>query len=165
MKHKVLIIDDESITLSVLEKTFEGEPYDVICANSGQNALAILEREEFDLIVADEMMPGMTGTELFEITKKKYPDTFRIILTGHANLESAITAINRGEVYRFLTKPCNLEDLKITVRHAIDHRELKRENDSLIQKIKDQSKTIENLEKKQPGITKVKRDSNGAVII
>ncbi|MBW2183992.1 MAG: response regulator [Deltaproteobacteria bacterium] len=165
MRNKVLIIDDESITLSVMKKALEGEPYDVICANSGKDALSILEKEEFTLIIADEMMPGMTGTELFAITKKKYPDTFRIILTGYANLESALTAINTGEVYRFLTKPCNFEDLKITVRHAIDHRELKRENDILIRKIKDQSKTIENLENKQPGITKVKRDSNGAVII
>ena len=165
MRNKVLIIDDESITLSVLKKALEGEPYDIICANSGQEALTILESEEIDLIVADEMMPGMTGTELFAITKKKYPDTFRIILTGHANLESAITAINTGEVYRFLTKPCNMNDLKITVRLAIEHRELKRENYRLVHKIKDQSRIIENLENKQPGITKVKRDSNGTVII
>ena len=124
-----------------------------------------MEREEIDLIVSDEMMPGMTGTELFEITRKKYPDTYRIILTGYANLESAITAINKGEVYRFLTKPCNLNDLKITVRQAIEYRELKREVLKLTEKLESQSKIIEDLEKKQPGITKVKRDSNGAVII
>jgi DNA-binding NtrC family response regulator len=165
MRNKVLIIDDESITLTLLKKSLEKEPYDVICANSGQEALAIIEREEFDLIISDEVMPGMTGTELFAITRIKCPDTYRIILTAHANLESAITAINRGEVYRFFTKPCNMDDLRLTVRQAIEHRELKRENLRLVQKINELKRTLKNLENDQPGITKVKRDSDGAVII
>ncbi len=165
MRNKVLIIDDESMIRSTLKSVLSREPYEVICADSGEEALAIMEREEIDLIITDEMMPGMTGIELLAITRKKYPDTFRIILTGYANLESAITAINKGEVYRFFTKPCDIDDLIAAIRQAIEHRELKRENMRLLEKVKEQSKTIEDLEKKQPGITRVKRDFNGAVII
>ena len=165
MKSKVLIVDDESMIRSTLKSVLSREPYDVICADSGEEALAILEKEEIDLIITDEMMPGMTGIELLAITRKKYPDTFRMILTGFAKLDSAITAINKGEVYRFFTKPCNIDDLIEAIRQALEHRELKRENLRLIEKINEQSKTISELEKKQPGITKVKRDGNGAVII
>jgi DNA-binding NtrC family response regulator len=165
MGNKVLIIDDETMILSTLKSVLSREPYDVICVESGEEALAIMEKEEIALIITDEMMPGMTGIELLAIARKKYPDTFRMILTGFANLESAITAINKGEVYRFFTKPCNIDDLIVAIRQALEHRELKKENMRLVEKVKEQKKTITDLEKKQPGITRVKRDFNGAVII
>ena len=165
MKNKVLIIDDDISILSLFDRYLSKEPYDLICMNSCIEALEILDKEEIALIISDENMPGMTGSEFFEIAKEKYPEVIRIILTGFANLESVIRTINKCEVYRFFTKPCNLDDLKTTIRQAIELRDLKMKNQELTWKLKEQSKTIEILEKHQPGITMVKRDKNGNVIL
>ena len=110
-------------------------------------------------------MPGMTGTQFLAVVRKEYPDTIRIILTGHASLESAMHAINEGEIYRFFTKPCNLVDLSVTIRHALQQKYLKKENKRLAKIVEQQSFSIRKIEKKYPGITKVKRDSGGAIII
>ena len=92
MNNKVLIVDDETNILSTLKSVLSGEPYDVICAGSGDEALEIMEKEEIDILISDEKMPGMSGTELLEIARRKYPDTLRIILTGYASLDAAIKA-------------------------------------------------------------------------
>ena len=110
-------------------------------------------------------MPGMTGTQFLAVVRKDYPDTIRIILTGHASLESAMRAINEGEIYRFLTKPCNLVDLSVTIRQALEQKYLKNENIRLAKIVKQQSFSLGEIEKKYPGITKVKRASGGAIII
>jgi DNA-binding NtrC family response regulator len=88
-----------------------------------------------------------------------------MILTGHASLESAIRAINEGEIYRFFTKPCNVIDLAMTIRHALEQKDLMQENQRLLKVVKRQSDVIEETEKKYPGITKVKRDASGAIIL
>ena len=165
MRHKILIVDDEPDVRKVLENMFLRQSYDVFCAGSGKEALVILAQEEMDVIITDEQMPGMTGTELLAIAREKYPDTIRIVLTGQATLESAIKAINEGEIYRFFTKPCNMVDLEITIRQAIHHRNLVKENRRLLKLVKEQSLSLETLEKQCPGITTVKRDVNGAIII
>jgi len=111
-------------------------------------------------------MPGsMQGTEFLTMVKDQFPDTVRIILTGQASLESAIRAINEGEIYRFLTKPCNIVDLTVTVRQAIEQRELLKENQRLLDLVKKQATSIEAMENKYPGISKVNKDAGGAIII
>lgn len=117
------------------------------------------------MIISDEKMPGMSGTELLTIARKKYPETIRTILTGHANLKSALRAINEGEVYRFFTKPCNLLDLTVTIRQALQQKELLKENQRLLDIVRKQSLSIKAMEKRYPGISKVKRDLGGAIII
>jgi FixJ family two-component response regulator len=89
----------------------------------------------------------------------------RIILTGHASLEAAIRSINQGEIYRFFTKPCNIFDLVITIRHALQHQELMKENQRLLRTIKRQSDIIEQLERDYPGITFVKRGARGEILL
>jgi len=88
-----------------------------------------------------------------------------MILTGHASLESAIRAINEGEIYRFFTKPCNMVDLIVTIRQALQQKELLAENQRLKTIVAQQSLSLESLEQQHPGITKVKRDDRGVVII
>ncbi|MFC1563171.1 response regulator, partial [candidate division KSB1 bacterium] len=82
--------------------------------------LKILEREKIDLIISDQKMPWMSGIEFLEETVKNYPDVIRIILTGQAELNDAIRAVNSGCLYKFIQKPWNNEDLKITVRRALE---------------------------------------------
>ena len=165
MKQSILVVDDHQVIRDMLENMLSRESYTVHCAVSAEDALKILSQEPIDVVISDEVMPGMTGTQFLAVVRKDYPDTIRIILTGHASLESAMHAINEGEIYRFLTKPCNLVDLSVTIRQALQQKYLKNENKRLEKIVEQQSFSIKKIENKYPGITKVKRDSGGAIII
>jgi len=165
MANKVLVVDDVQGAIDIVKDATELEPYDVLAAGSAAEALDILKRESVDVIITDEKMPGMSGSELLTVVRKKYPDIVRMMLTGHATLEAAIRAINEGEIYRFFTKPCNIIDLKISIRQALEQRDLISENQRLSEIIKNQAVSLEILEKASPGITKVNRDEGGVVII
>ena len=165
MEYSILVVDDHKIIRDMLENSLSRESYTVRTADSAREALKILSQEPIDVVISDEVMPGMTGTEFLAVVRKDYPDTIRIILTGHASLESAMRAINEGEIYRFLTKPCNLVDLSVTIRQALEQKYLKNENKRLAEIVKQQSSSLGEIEKKYPGITKVKRASGGAIII
>ncbi|HDG97086.1 MAG: response regulator [Deltaproteobacteria bacterium] len=164
-KQVVLVVDDETAITELLQDVLFAEPYELLSAGSAEEALEILEKRRVDVVVSDEVMPGMTGSEFLSIVRKKYPDTIRMILTGHANLEMAIKAINEGEIYRFFRKPCNVFDLAITIRQALQQKALMEEASRLLQIAKRQKKTIEMLEKRYPGITKVKKGASGEVVL
>ena len=166
MGHSVLVVDDQPVIRDMLQKALARYNYAVHCAGSAQEALGILDNKKVDVVISDEVMPGsMQGTEFLTMVKDQFPDTVRIILTGQASLESAIRAINEGEIYRFLTKPCNIVDLTVTVRQAIEQRDLLKENQRLLDLVKKQATSIEEMENKYPGISKVKKDAGGAIII
>lgn len=165
MQHKVLIVDDEPIITDLLKDALSREPYGILSASSAEEALPILDREKLDVVISDEKMPGMSGSEFLAVVRQKYPDTIRMILTGHASLDSAIRAINEGEVYRFFTKPCNMFDLAMTIRQAIKLNDLMKESRRLLKIVKRQSALIESLERQYPGITKIKRDAEGDIVI
>lgn len=165
MNRKVLIVDDEPTVRGVLEDAFALEQFQVLSADSAENALGILEKEEVDVVISDEQMPGMHGSEFLSLVRKEHPDTIRMILTGHASLEAAIRAINEGEIYRFFTKPCNVIDLAITVRQALQHKELLEESQRLLKTTKKQNSIIKNIEREHPGITHVHRNEEGAIIL
>ena len=162
---KILIVDDESTVLEVLQDAFSKEPYEVISAESAAEALDIMAMKQIDLVISDDQMPGLTGTEFLAQVRKKYPNTTRIILTGHANLETAINSINKAEIHRFFTKPCNMLDLIVTVRLALQNKELKEEVQRLSEITTHQSLVIEEMEHLYPGITRVRRNAEGDVII
>ena len=165
MQHAILVVDDEPAIRDMLTQALSQEPYEVLCADSAEEALNIIAQEPVDVVLSDDKMPGMSGTEFLAIVRRQYPDTIRMILTGHASLESAIHAINEGEIYRFFTKPCNMVDLMVTIRQALQHKDLMAENQRLLQTVRQQSLSLETLERQHPGITKVKRDQNGTVIV
>ena len=155
MFHKVLLIDDESVVTRALKRTLMAEPYKVISTDSAQKALVIMQQESIDVVVSDEKMPGMRGIEFLVAIRRDYPDTIRIMLTGNADSETAVRAINEGEVYRFLTKPCSGLDLAITLRQAIRYKEILTKAHGLLKIATQQFSLLKELEKRQPGITRV----------
>lgn len=125
---KVLFVDDEMDILNSIRRQLRRENYDVITVTSGNEALELLSKETFSLIVSDERMPGKSGVELLKEIKKKYPDTLRIILSGYADSKTIIDAINKGEIYRFIPKPWDIEELKETINHALEKWNIEQSN-------------------------------------
>jgi len=116
-------------------------------------------------VISDEMMPGMLGSEFLSVVARRFPDTIRIILTGHANAESAVRAINEGQIYRFLLKPCHPAELAVTIRQALEHQELAALSRRLMEQNRQQKALLESLEAENPGITKLRKDENGVLIL
>ena len=101
----ILCVDDEPNILASLRRLFRRENYRVLCAGSAAAGVALLEQEEVDIVISDMQMPEVNGTEFLECVRRRWPSTLRMLLTGHADVESTIGAINRGEIYRYITKP------------------------------------------------------------
>lgn len=123
-KPRMLVVDDEPDNLDLLYRTFRKE-YQVLKAASGKAALEVLTREgEVAVIISDQRMPEMKGTEFLSRTVPQFPDTVRIILTGFTDVEDLVEAINSGQVYRYITKPWDPEELKEVVYRATETYEL-----------------------------------------
>jgi len=165
MKTIVLFVDDETQLLDALKSALHKEPFEILTADSGFKGLEVLSRRRVDVVVSDEQMPGMSGSKFLGLVRQRYPHTIRIILTGQACLEAAIRAINEGEVYRFLTKPCNSVDLAITIRQALQMKDLALQSALLLSKARKQQKILDDLERENPGITEVKTDEVGAFLL
>jgi len=117
-KPRMLVVDDEPDNLDLLYRTFRRD-FNVLRAESGQTALEILaEHGEVAVIISDQRMPEMKGTEFLSKTVPEFPDTVRIILTGFTDVEDLVDAINAGQVYRYITKPWDPDELKHVVNQA-----------------------------------------------
>ncbi|HBG25501.1 MAG: hypothetical protein A2Y10_14550 [Planctomycetes bacterium GWF2_41_51] len=117
----ILFVDDDKLILSSLKRGLIDEPYHLLFAESGKEALSILEKNEVHVIVTDMRMPEMLGLELLKIVKEKYPNMVRIILSGYTQVGTLLTAINQGEIFRYITKPWKLEEeFKPTLRQAVE---------------------------------------------
>ena len=127
----VLCVDDEPNILSALQRVLRGEVGRVLTAAGGAEALALIEREPVDLVISDMRMPGMDGLQLLERLHAQRPDTERILLTGHADIDSAIGAVNRGAVFRYLQKPWQEPSLRGAVHDARERQGLRREAERL----------------------------------
>lgn len=161
----VLFVDDEPHILEGLKNRLRKEPYTILTAISGEAGLETLSRNPVDVVVADEQMPGMCGSEFLEVVCREHPETIRITLTGQASLEAAIRAINKGEIYRFLTKPCNAMELAHTIRQALQLKKLTRENARLLAAARQQKAILSALEREHPEITKVNLTEEGEIIL
>src|SRR5437867_1161808 len=113
MNHKILIVDDEAANLRTLERLFRKD-YSVLTAQSGAEALALLAEHNVALLVTDQRMPGMTGIELLQQTVPLRPHMVRMLLTGYTDVSTLIEAINCGQVYKYVTKPWNNDELRVT---------------------------------------------------
>lgn len=135
-KHTILCVDDELDNVDSLERLFR-KKYTVLKATSGKEALTVLDQHPgpVALIITDQRMPEMTGAEFLERTLESHPETVRILLTGYTDLESVIMAVNKGQIFRYLTKPWDPVDLNNTVEHAVERfalgQELKSKNHEL----------------------------------
>ncbi|MBI5639676.1 MAG: response regulator [Nitrospirae bacterium] len=165
MKSPILIVDDEPNVIASLKRTFIDAPYEIFSACSGAEGLKILQQQEMKVVISDERMPQMAGSEFLSFVKDQYPATVRITLTGHASLDAAMQAVNRGEIYRFLTKPWDEMELKLALRSAIEKYDLEEENRRLLSVVKRQALDLRMLERKYPTITKIERDDAGHLIL
>ena len=146
-KYRLLIVDDEVGIVKALTRVFRQENYEVVTAGSGDEALQRLAEGSFQLVISDFMMPGMNGAQFLREVKQRSPETIRIMLTGHADTDAVMGAINDGAVYKFILKPWNDDDLRVTVALALEqfdliarNRALKTENDKKSKEISALSK-------------------------
>ncbi|WP_439888738.1 EAL domain-containing protein [Pseudomonas sp. MBLB4123] len=126
----LLLLDDEENILRALTRVLRRDGYRVLSANSAQEAFALLAKHDVQVILSDQRMPEMNGTEFLSRVKDLYPDTIRIVLSGYTDLKSVTDAINQGAIYKFLTKPWDDAQLRTTVAQAFQHYNLAKEKDS-----------------------------------
>jgi DNA-binding NtrC family response regulator len=162
-ERSILLVDDEENICRSLRRTLKQEGYNVSIASEPAQALELLKDSPTDMVISDHLMPNMTGLELLKIVRTRYPDCVRIMLTGHADMQTAIKAINQGEIYRFLTKPWDNTELKVTIHLAFEELDLARENRRILAAARRQYDLLQILE--HPGIESVARDSSGAILI
>ena len=143
-RHKILVVDDEVPNLRLLRRVLS-EEHDIFEAASGQEGVNLLEKEEISLIITDQRMPSMTGVQLLEQSLKIRPDAIKILLTGYTDVQALIDAINAGHVYKHIPKPWDADELKLTVRRALEAFELKERNDNLVIELSGALTELENL--------------------
>ncbi len=156
-KPKILVVDDEPSSLKLLEKIFHRD-YQVLKAKSGTAAIEILdEQDDVAVIISDQRMPKMSGTELLSFTAIHYPNTMRIILTAYTDVNHVVEAINTGKVFKYVTKPWDIEELQALVKQAVDtHKVLKMRTEALDRALRQQkllnvvTNTIRNSQSGQP---------------
>ena len=146
-KYTILAVDDEVYNLESIQRTFHGD-YHVIVTTSPSEALEIFRRDDVDLVIADQRMPQMLGTELLEKMKNISPLPIRIVLSAYTDLEYLMDAINRGEVYRYITKPWTPEELRVTVKNALDYYQALRDRERLTQELAEKNILLEKQNKK-----------------
>jgi DNA-binding response OmpR family regulator len=142
---RLLVVDDEESILSALTRVLRREGYELSTANSAADALLLMEKHPANLVISDHRMPGMTGIEFLREVRHRWPESIRIILSGYSEVDTIISAINEGAIYKFLTKPWNDEELRLNLRRALEQLELEEENRRLIQGIEDQNRQLQEL--------------------
>jgi DNA-binding NtrC family response regulator len=141
-RFKILCVDDEPNILSALRRMFMLAGFVVEEATSGAQALQKLEQNEFHLVLSDMQMPEMNGAELLAQVRQRWPKVMRLMLTGTSDLKTAISAINEGEIYRYLTKPWNDEEVVSTIKSALERCALVHERDQLLELTKQQNLSL-----------------------
>ena len=157
----LLFVDDEESVLHALRRIFLEENYQIFTASSGDKALAIMEKAKVHLVISDHRMPAMTGAELLKEIKTRWPETIRIMLTGYADVQSIMGAVKEGAVYKFITKPWNDEDLRLTVSLALQQYVLMQENRKLKEISRKQQLKINNY----AGIIDENRGQLGVILL
>jgi putative nucleotidyltransferase with HDIG domain len=142
---RVLIVDDESSILSALRRLLRPQGLAIFTAESGKAALELLEKEPMDLVVSDMRMPEMDGAQLLEQVFTRWPETKRILLTGHSDTGATIAAINRGKIWRYIAKPWNDDEIILTIQQALAHRQLLQDNARLTKLTRQQNKELKEL--------------------
>ena len=144
-KYRILFVDDEPNVLKSMLRIFRQENYGLLTAGSAQEALSKLSQNQVQVVISDHRMPEMNGTDLLREIKKRYPAIIRIMLTGYADVDAVMGAVNDGAVYKFITKPWNDDDLRLTVSLALEQYDLIQENKTLKRKTSAQKQEIKHL--------------------
>ena len=161
---RVLLVDDESNILASLRRLFRPLGYTIHTAEGGAQGLAILEKEEVDLVISDMRMPGMDGAAFLRQVADRWPNVVRILLTGYADLTSTIDAINKGRIYGYFSKPWEDNDIRLAVQQALEQKRLREERDRLLELTRRQNAELSdlnaNLEQKVVARTEELRQTN-----
>jgi DNA-binding NtrC family response regulator len=160
----ILLVDDELHITEALKRALRREPYELRTAASGREAQQILEREHVDVVVSDEQMPGLSGSQFLSWVREHFPHTIRMILSGQASLGAAVCAINEGEVYRFFLKPCNAVDLMITIRQALATKRLEEQSRQLLREYQRQAAMLAKVDQNVSELLHLNNDDRGAVL-
>jgi DNA-binding NtrC family response regulator len=161
----ILIVDDDFNVLTSLKRALMDEPYNVLVAENAEEGLELMKKHHIKVVISDEKMPGMSGSEFLSLVKRLYPNTVRIMLTGNASIEAAMNAVNKGEIYRFFSKPWDDIQLRLAIRSAIEKYDLEEENRRLLRMVKRQADELRQLERLYPGITKIQKDEDGSFVL
>jgi Response regulator containing a CheY-like receiver domain and an HD-GYP domain len=143
-RHQILVVDDETANLRLLRRVLSRD-YDVLEAASGQEGLDMLKANDVSLIITDQRMPGMTGVEMLEESIHVLPNAIKILLTGYTDVQALIDAINEGHVYKYIPKPWDADELRLTVKRALESFELKERNEQLVSELKSTMGELEEL--------------------
>ena len=141
----LLCVDDEPNILSSLRRLFRGKGYKVLTAESGAEGLELLAGEPVDLVISDMRMPEMDGARFLAQVRERWPGTVRLLLTGYSDVQSIQDAINCGEIYRYITKPWDDNDILLVVRHALERHALEQEKERLELLTRQQNEQLKSL--------------------
>ncbi len=141
----LLFVDDEPSILSSLKRLFRPQGYQIFTGEGAAAGLEILEKEHVDLIISDMRMPVMDGARFLEQARLRWPQAIRILLTGYADIESTIAAINQGQIYRYINKPWDDTEIVLIVREALERRRLEQENGRLNSVVEAQNNELREL--------------------
>ncbi|MBI4691599.1 MAG: response regulator [Nitrospirae bacterium] len=147
---KILCVDDEQNVLNSLKRLFLDDNYTILTATSGQEGLKTLEQEHVQLVISDYRMPVMNGVEFLREVYKQWPNTVRIVLSGYADTAAIVSAINEGHIYKFIPKPWNDDELKVTVSNALERYFLLKKNAKLVSEIEALYKKMKSIIEEKP---------------
>ncbi|MFH1338539.1 MAG: response regulator [Candidatus Omnitrophota bacterium] len=166
IKHRILLLDDERNILSALIRLLRSEEREIHTAETAAQAWKKLrEINGVDLVISDNRLPDITGIDFLVKVRQLFPDTIRILITGYPGLESAIEAINKGQVYRYIPKPWENEELKLIVKQALDYYDVVRDNRALLRIARQQAELLKAAQKKYPEFSVTGFDKAGMYII
>ncbi|MDY6880565.1 MAG: response regulator [Desulfatiglans sp.] len=144
-KHTILFVDDEENVSRALKRLLRKERYRLLSATGGKAGLEILRNNDVHLVICDQRMPEMSGTEFLAQVREEFPDVIRIILTGYTEVDAITESINRGHIYKFFLKPWNDQNLKLEIKQALAQYDLVQANRSLHDKILVQNQELKKL--------------------
>lgn len=162
----ILLLDDEPNILSAVQRLLrQEEAWKLHAFSDPQEALDALAAHEYAVIVSDYQVPGLDGVTFLQFAKQSQPHAVRMILSAYGDRDSMMHAINKAEIYRFLPKPWDDHELRAALRSAIDLYQLREENQRLLAQVRQQQQELLRLEAEHPGLTRVRRDADGAVLL
>ncbi|MCK8688209.1 response regulator, partial [Pseudomonas umsongensis] len=141
----LLLVDDEENILKSLRRLLRDEPYQILIATGGEQALQLLSQQSVDLVISDARMPGIDGATLLTEVQQRWPDCLRILLTGYVDLGTTIKAINQGQIHRYISKPWDDEELRQTIRQTLAFQHSERERKRLEQLTREQNLRLQDL--------------------
>ena len=160
---KILCVDDEVNILRALRRLLLDEDYEILIANSGEEALELLEKEyPVHLILSDYRMPGMNGVDFLKRVCERWPKIIRIVLSGYADTASIVSAINEGQIYKFIPKPWNDDELKVTIAKAFEVYFLNRQNEILSDELR---QTNEELSTINQNLEQIVRERSADILL